>query len=150
MNGKKYKYKELRNAEMYPLYIGNKVLFDIPKSDSNRFCLGTIVKYFKENSELIEMIKKLDINTKYIGEGSSFNEFITDKKFVITGTIEGLSRDEIKLFIENNGGTTSESVSKNTDIVIVGVNPGSKYQKAIELNKMIWDEKKLKEVMNLK
>ena len=76
------------------------------------------------------------------------NEYVTGKKFVITGTIDGLSRDEIKKFIEDNGGTTSESVSKNTDIVIVGINPGSKYDKALSLNRMIWDEAKIKEVMN--
>lgn len=108
---------------------------------------GSIEKYFKDNSELIEEIKKLEINTKYLGEKLSYNEFVTGKKFVITGTIEGLTRDEIKEFIENNNGVVSESVSKKTDVVIVGSNPGSKYQKALDLNIMIYDEEKIKKVM---
>ena len=108
-----------------------------------------IVDFFQNNKQLIEDIKNIGINTNYIGEKSSFNEYITGKKFVITGTIEGLSRDEIKSFIEKNNGTVSESVSKNTDIVIVGANPGSKYQKALDLNIMIYDEQKLKEVMKM-
>lgn len=109
----------------------------------------SVVDYFNNNTNLIENLKQLGINTKYESEEAKYNEYITGKKFVITGTIEGLSRDEIKKYIEDNGGTVSESVSKNTNIVIVGLNPGSKYQKALDLNIMIYDEKKLKEVMNL-
>ena len=108
-----------------------------------------IVSFFEDHNDLINEIKELGINTKYLGEEEKYNENITNKKFVITGTIEGLTRDEIKAFIENNGGTTSESVSKNTDIVIVGKNPGSKYDKALSLNIMIWDETKIKKVMEI-
>lgn len=117
--------------------------------DIGQILAQNIVMFFKDNNELIDNIKKLGINTKYIGSESSYNEYITGKKFVITGTIEGFSRDEIKDFIEKNNGIVSESVSKNTDIVIVGANPGSKYQKALELNKMIYDGNKIKEVMNM-
>ena len=106
-----------------------------------------LVNFFAEHKDLINTIKEIGINTKYLGEDAKYNEYITDKKFVITGTIEGLSRDDIKKFIEENGGNTSESVSKNTDIVIVGKNPGSKYDKALSLNIMIWDEDKIKKVM---
>ena len=117
--------------------------------DIGNILAQNIVDFFQNNKQLIEDIKSIGINTKYIGEKTSFNEYITGKKFVITGTIEGLSRDEIKAFIEKNNGTVSESVSKNTDIVIVGASPGSKYQKALDLNIMIYDEQKLKEVMKM-
>ena len=117
--------------------------------DIGNVLANSIVSYFKENRELITELKKLNVNMEFQGEESKFNENITGKKFVITGTIEGLSRDEIKKFIEDNGGVTSESVSKNTDIVIVGANPGSKYDKALALNRMIYDEKKIKELMGL-
>lgn len=116
-------------------------------NDIGPILASNIVGYFKDNKELINSLKELNVNTKYFGEESKFNENITGKKFVITGTIDGISRDEIKKFIEDNGGTTSESVSKVTDIVIVGTSPGSKYQKALDLNKMIWDERKIKEIM---
>ncbi|MBQ6841469.1 MAG: NAD-dependent DNA ligase LigA [Bacilli bacterium] len=106
-----------------------------------------IVNYFINNKELVDNLINEGINTKYLGEALTYNEFVTGKKFVITGTIEGLSRDEIKEFIEKNNGTVSDSVSKKTDIVIVGANPGSKYQKALDLNIMIYDEEKIKKVM---
>ena len=58
-----------------------------------------------------------------------------------------MTRDEIKKHIEDHGGETSESVSKKTDVVIVGENPGSKYDKAVKLNIEIWDEEKLKSLI---
>ena len=108
-----------------------------------------ITSYFKDNKQLIEKIKALGVNTRYTQSKVSYNEYITGKKFVITGSFEDYSRDEIKAFIEMNNGFVSESVSKNTDVVIVGKNPGSKYTKALELNKLIYDETKLIELMNL-
>ena len=98
-------------------------------------------------NEFINWLKNININMIYTGEKEKFNEFITNKKFVITGTIDGISRDEIKNFIENNGGITSESVSKKTDVVIVGKDPGSKYDKALSLGIEIYDENKIKEIM---
>ena len=79
----------------------------------------------------------------YIGEDVVENVNFINKKFVVTGTLKKYNRDEIKEIIENNGGTTSESVSKKTDIVIVGENAGSKYDKAVSLGIEIWDEDKL-------
>lgn len=107
-----------------------------------------IHNFFLENKELIKELQSLGINTKYQGQMIGTHPEITGKKFVITGTIEGLGRKEIKDFIESLGGMTSESVSAKTDIVIVGENPGSKETKARELNIPIWNEEKIKEVMN--
>lgn len=70
-----------------------------------------------------------------------------DKLVVITGTIEGIRRSEIKEFVEINGGRVSGSVSKNTDYVIIGENPGSKYNKARDLGIETIDETILKELM---
>ena len=107
----------------------------------------SIVDYFSKNMDLINRLKKLNINMNYLGEKEVYNEDITDKKFVITGTIENIPRDEIKLFIENNGGTVTGSVSKNTDAVIVGTDPGSKYDKALKLNIKIINEEEIKRIM---
>lgn len=68
----------------------------------------------------------------------------TDKTIVITGTIEGLSRKDIKAKIEELGGKVTGSVSKNTDFVVVGESPGSKYDKARELGVRIIEEEELK------
>lgn len=103
--------------------------------------------YFKEFKELIDDLKKIGVNTVYLGPKKKVHPLITGKKFVITGTIDGLGRTEIKNFIEEFGGSTSESVSKKTDVVIVGANPGSKETKAKELDITIWGPEKIKEVM---
>ena len=75
--------------------------------------------------------------------------FFTGKTVVITGTMEDLTRNEIKDRIESMGGKVSGSVSKKTDYVIVGENPGSKYEKAVELEIEIINEEELLEILNI-
>lgn len=96
------------------------------------------------NRITIRELKELGLNMKYNGPKIEINEIFTNKKFVITGTLSFISRDELKTIIENKGGEVSSSVSKKTDVVIVGENPGSKYTKAQELNIPIWDEVTIK------
>lgn len=105
----------------------------------------SIFEFFnnEENIVLINNLKNIGVNMNYIGEDVVENVNFINKKIVVTGTLKKYSRDEIKEIIENNGGTTSESVSKKTDIVIVGENAGSKYDKAVSLGIEIWDEDKL-------
>ena len=105
----------------------------------------SIFEFFnnEENIVLINNLKNIGVNMNYIGEDVVENVNFINKKFVVTGTLKKYNRDEIKEIIENNGGTTSESVSKKTDIVIVGENAGSKYDKAVSLGIEIWDEDKL-------
>ena len=66
---------------------------------------------------------------------------LSGKTFVVTGTLESLSRDEAKEKIKALGGKVSSSVSKNTNYVVVGENPGSKYDEAVKLGVEILDEK---------
>lgn len=108
-----------------------------------------IYTYFKDekNIELINNLKEIGINMEYKGEKTLNNSLISNKKFVITGTISFMSRDEIKALIEKYDGTSVDSVSKKTDVVIVGDSPGSKYDKALKLGIEIWNEEKLKEVI---
>ena len=107
----------------------------------------SIYNYFQDenNLKLIDDLKKFNVNMDYLAEEQNVNENFEGKKFVITGTLEIMKRDELKKYIENAGGTTVESVSKNVDIVIVGSSPGSKYTKALELGITIWTEEDLKE-----
>ena len=109
-----------------------------------------IVNYFSnpDNISLINTLEDLGVNMKYMGTQVKQNENFTDKKFVITGTISFMSRDEIKALIESYGGKSIDSVSKKTDVVIVGDAPGSKYDKAKELGITIWDENQLKEIVD--
>jgi DNA ligase (NAD+) len=62
---------------------------------------------------------------------------------VVTGTMAGFSRDEIKAYIESKGGKVTGSVSNRTDYLVVGENPGSKLDKAQELNIFVLDEYEL-------
>lgn len=109
-----------------------------------------IVSFFAnpKNIELINILTEIGVNMEYLGETQKVNENFTNKKFVLTGTISFMSRDEIKSLIESFGGSESGSVSKKTDVVIVGDAPGSKYDKALELGIEIWDEAKFKEIVD--
>ena len=108
----------------------------------------SVIKYFATHRDLIDELRNLGINMTYQGKNTGINELVTDKRFVITGTITGLGRKEIKEKLESYNAHVSESVSKNTDIVIVGANPGSKYQDALNLGITIWDETRTLEVLN--
>lgn len=107
---------------------------------------NNISNYFDnpKNRILIHELKDIGINMEYKGEKIIQDEAFTNKKFVLTGTISFLSRDELKKIIEDRGGEVSGSVSKKTDVVIAGENPGSKYDKAKSLNIPIWDEVSLR------
>lgn len=102
-----------------------------------------IIIFFNDsdNQKLIEDLKAIGMNTTYLGTVTKENENFLGKRFVVTGTLEKYTRDEIQSLIEENGGLWSSSVTKNTAAVIVGSNPGSKYEKAKELNVPIWSEK---------
>ena len=106
----------------------------------------SIYDYFhdSENLELIERLKELGVNTLFKGKQIIHSEDFSSKKFVITGTISIMSRNLLEDEIIARGGSVSSSVSKKTDVVIVGDNPGSKFEKAKELGITIWNEDELK------
>ncbi len=118
--------------------------------DIGEILAQSIVSFFKDenNLKVIDALKNIGVNMKYMGEETKYNEIITDKKFVITGTISFMGRDDIKALLESFGGKTVDSVSKKTDVVIVGEAPGSKYDKARTLGIEIWDEAKFKEIVD--
>ena len=117
--------------------------------DIGEIIAKSIVEFFskEENVKLIDDLKALGINMVYTGEKIEEKEEFTGKTFVITGTLTNYSRDEMKSIIENYGGRVSESVSKKTDVVIVGDNPGSKYDKAQKLGITIWNDDLINQIM---
>ena len=110
----------------------------------------SVEDYFndEDNLKMINELKMLGLNMNYLGEEVNEETFFTGKTFVLTGGLENYSRDEAKRIIENLGGNCSGSVSKKTDVVIAGADPGSKYTKAVELGIDIWDEEKFREMVN--
>ncbi len=103
-----------------------------------------IVDFFaeKKNQKLIADLQKNGVRiASQKSKGKS--QKLSDKTFVLTGTLETLSRDEAKEKIRASGGEISESVSKKTSYVVVGAEPGSKFDKARALGVHILDEKEL-------
>ena len=120
-------------------------LINIP--DIGKTIAESINNYFnkEENRELINHLKELNVNMNYLGKKIEVNENFQGKSFVLTGSLQLFTREEAKEIIESLGGKTVDSVSKKTSVVIVGENPGSKYQKAKELEIEIWEEKEFEE-----
>jgi DNA ligase (NAD+) len=106
---------------------------------------GDIVEFFKDadNQALIERLKEagLTLSVEAPAEKpSGLSEFFAGKKVCITGTITGIDRESMYQFIEDNGGIKSTSVSRRTDYLIVGDEPGSKLEKAKSLGVKILTE----------
>ena len=95
------------------------------------------------NEHNIEFLKKLErVGIKIESPKSvSKTQHLKAKTFVLTGSLESISRDQAKEKIREFGGNVSESVSKKTDYVVTGSEPGSKYEKAKELDIKILNEK---------
>lgn len=109
--------------------------------DIGEIIARSVVDYFSNEDNLaqIEELKSLGLNT--IEEKEEIVEsFFTGKKVVLTGTLEHYERSEAKKIIEHFGGKCVDSVSKKTDIVLLGENPGSKYDKAMALGIYIMNE----------
>ena len=108
---------------------------------------NSVYEYFNnsDNKVLIDKLHELGINMDYLGEEKENNLF-TNKTFVITGTLTN-PRDVVKEKIESVGGKVSDSVSKKTDFLVLGENPGSKYSKAKDLGTSIISEKDLIEML---
>ena len=110
---------------------------------------GSIFEWINvsENIELINSLKKFGVNMSYLGKEVLNDSNFFGKTFVLTGTLSGYSRDEAGEIITSRGGKVTGSVTKKTDVVLVGDNPGSKYDKAIDLGIEIWNEEKFLEMI---
>ena len=71
-------------------------------------------------------------------------------KFVITGSFENFSRDELKKIVTDNGGKILSAISRNCDVLLAGEKAGSKLKKAEELEIKIWDEQKICDELDIK
>ncbi|MCH7605306.1 NAD-dependent DNA ligase LigA, partial [Patescibacteria group bacterium] len=122
--------------------IDKKELEKMP--DVGEVVAQSISDWFKNraNQELVK--KLLRVGVRIQNPKPSVDDkagLISGKTFVLTGTLFSLTRDEAKEKIRWFGGVVSESVSKNTDYVIVGVNPGSKLKDAQKLGIKTLNEK---------
>ena len=108
----------------------------------------SIVNWFKEerNLKILLKLNKAGIRISQEQETAKSKK-LNGKTFVITGTMDTMSRDEAKQKIREHGGNLSESVSSKTSYVLAGENPGSKLDRAQELGIRILSEKKFLELI---
>ncbi|QBQ07336.1 NAD-dependent DNA ligase [Spiroplasma gladiatoris] len=103
----------------------------------------SVVDWFKneDNLNLLNELVSLNVNTGYLGQvGSKFNDKISNKNFVITGTLSQ-PRNYFKNILEEYGAKVIDSVSKKTDFLLTGTDAGSKLDKATKLGVKIIEEK---------
>lgn len=106
----------------------------------------SIVNFFNDpkEQEIIEKLRSNGLNFKEEDEAVSFKPF-EGLTFVLTGELKSFTRSEVKTKIEQLGGKVSSSVSKKTNYVIVGANPGSKFDEAKKLGiSILYEEDFLK------
>jgi len=113
----------------------------------------SIILFFKEkeNLDIIERLRSTGLNFGQEEEKMREEEgvqILAGKQFVLTGTLKDFSRTQAKEIINKLGGRVTGSVSKKTDYVVIGEDPGSKYQKALELGVTIINEKEFKRIIN--
>lgn len=99
----------------------------------------------EKNEKLLEDLYKVGVVLEISNLTSTGK--LKGKSFVLTGTLEGLSRDEAKDLIKKNGGTVHSSVSQNTDFLLAGESVGEKYNKAKELGVKIIDEETFRKML---
>jgi DNA ligase (NAD+) len=100
----------------------------------------------QSNVEEIGRLEKLGVQMKVKGE--VVGDILLGKQFVVTGSLESLTRDEAKVKISALGGRVTSSVSKKTDYVVVGLDPGSNADKAKKIGVEIISEKTLNKMLS--
>lgn len=108
---------------------------------------NSVINYINEpnNVELINTLKESGVNMEEEKIKVDNTHQFNGKTFVLTGSLQTFTRREAATLIESLGGKITSSVSKNTDYVLVGDSPGSKYEKAVSLNITILTEEEFKE-----
>ena len=104
----------------------------------------SIVEFFKKAENRKTVDDMISGGIQIFRNDDQKDDQLAGKVFVLTGTLENLTRDEAKRIIENAGGKVTGSVSRNTDYLVVGASPGSKLKRAQELGVDIIDEETLK------
>jgi DNA ligase (NAD+) len=109
----------------------------------------SIRRFFHEeqNGKLIERLRDFGLPMKSAVQRERLPQVLAGKTFVITGTLEGLTREEATSLIERRGGRVNSSVSKKTSYLVAGLDPGSKLDKARAAGVTIIDEQTLREML---
>ncbi|MBN2851973.1 MAG: NAD-dependent DNA ligase LigA [Clostridia bacterium] len=109
----------------------------------------SVIDFFHnpQSHHLIEKLKLAGVNMMSRKFGNKPQGILDGRTVVLTGTLPELTRSEAQKLIEENGGKTSSSVSKNTDFVLAGDQAGSKLEKAVELGITIINEAQFRKMI---
>jgi len=104
------------------------------------------IYHFFQNSKNLMVLEKLKKGGVRFSEETTEDRasLLSGKTFVLTGSLESLTREEAKRMIEQQGGRVTSSVSRKTDFLIAGKDPGSKYDRALQLEIRILNEDEFK------
>ena len=112
----------------------------------------SVVTFFEQsqNRHVIEKLRNAGVNFRSERKSLEINKNFEGKNFVLTGKLESFSRQEAKEIIERSGGKVTSAVSRNTDYVLVGTDPGSKLEEAARLNIIQLSEEDFRKMINEK
>ncbi|HVY55280.1 MAG TPA: BRCT domain-containing protein, partial [Thermodesulfobacteriota bacterium] len=107
-----------------------------------------IIHFFrlKQNRHLIEKMLEAGVKIQY-RKKTAVSDKLKGQVFVFTGALESMTRDEAERLVTEHGGRATSSVTKKTSYVVVGSDPGSKYDKAVSLGIQILSEDEFRKMM---
>ena len=108
-----------------------------------------IYEFFHNEHNLETLNEFKEIGFDFENTFTQKTDELAGKTFVLTGTLQTMTRDEAGDIIKSKGGKTSSSVSKKTSFVVVGENPGSKLDKAQDLGVIILNEDEFKKMAGI-
>ena len=129
----------LMNADESEIESINEIGSSISKSIKSFFA-------DERNKNIIYELKKIGL--KFQIENEAVNNKLNGKSFVLTGTLQSMTREEAKTKIENLGGKVTSSVSSKTNFVIAGENAGSKLNQAVKLGIKVLNEKEFNDLLS--
>ena len=116
--------------------------------DIGEIVANSIIEYFADNDNLANIQKLFDLGVTINKPAENTqNSVFTNKTVVLTGTLENYTRQDLTKLLLSMGANVTSSVSKKTDMVIVGTDAGSKLDKAKELNIRIIEEPELLDIL---
>jgi DNA ligase (NAD+) len=130
------------------MVLTHEQLMEIP--DVGPVVASSIVNFFADtrNCQIVEGLKARGVNFTYLGSTVSVaNSYFSGKTIVLTGTLSKYGRKEATEILENLGAKVTGSVSKATDVVVAGLEAGSKLDKARELGITILDEEQFLDLL---
>ena len=129
----------------------NATLSELSETEEIGEVIAMSIKKFFEQEQTLDIISKLKaagVNMEVIEEEGTDNRFM-GKTFVLTGSLEGFTRDQASEIIEKFGGKTSSTVSKKTTYVLAGDEAGSKFEKAQALGVAVINEEEFRKMIEL-